>query len=275
MTLTNIYVARHGYRANWLPPPHPPNPTGVDSDPPLAEHGVAQAKELAAYLAAQPVRPQLILLSPFYRCVQTAEPIAEALDVPIVLERGVGEWYKRGRLVVPEPANYELLAQFFPRLQGSLWARDCLAVIPSLQGELEEEIFERCARFWPAFLRTFEQKFPHIDTVLIVTHAATKIALAMSLLGHSSVHDVLADGTRIRAGACLLDRFRRGADTWVLEMNGNCDFLQKGEEMHWNFQSGFEAGSDEDIRARAEEAKAEAAAEAARGDKPDMEVSKM
>lgn len=92
MTLTNIYVARHGYRANWLPPPHPPNPTGVDSDPPLAVHGVAQANELAAYLAAQPVRPQLILLSPFYRCVQTAEPIAEALDVPIVLERGVGEW---------------------------------------------------------------------------------------------------------------------------------------------------------------------------------------
>lgn len=30
--------------------------------------------------------------SPLYRCVQTATPVAEALDLPILIEPGLGEW---------------------------------------------------------------------------------------------------------------------------------------------------------------------------------------
>lgn len=263
MVLKTIYIARHGYRANWLPPPHPPNPTGVDSDPPLAEHGVDQAKQLAAYLTGLPSaeKPEFILSSPFYRCVQTAQPIAEMLSIPIVLERGVGEWYKKGRSIVPEPANYDLLTQFFSALSTSEnWERDGLGVIPNLEGESEEEIFDRALEFWQKFIPEFEKRYPQTETVLIMTHAATKIALGMSLLGHSSVHDYLdKDKNRLRAGACSLDKYTVGdkdddankKSLWELKMNGNTEFLAKGEEMHWNFQLGFEAGSDEDIKARA------------------------
>lgn len=265
MTLKTIYIARHGYRANWLPPPHPPNPTGIDSDPPLASHGIDQAKQLAGYLNSLPAKeqPQFILSSPFYRCVQTSEPICDMLSVPLVLERGVGEWYKKDRGIVPEPANYDVLKPFFSCLRdASEWDRDStVGVIPSLDGESEEDIFARSVQFWKEFIPVFEAKYPEITTILIVTHAATKIALGMSLLKFHNVYEAIDnDNTVLRAGACSLDKYERGGDDWSIKMNGNCEFLLDGEEMNWNFHSAFEAGSDEDIKARREEAKRKAEA---------------
>lgn len=259
MGLKNIYIARHGYRMNWLPPPHPPNPTGIDSDPPLAPHGVEQAKELAAYIKELPkdTRPQFILSSPFYRCVETGEPISQALDIPIVLERGVGEFYKIGRGTVPEPANYDRLNKFFAHLaDAKVWDRDnTLGVIPSLSGESETDIIERCQRFWKQFLSKFETMFPEIENILIISHAATKIALGMTLMGFDSVLKSIDDkGTILRAGACSLDQYVKSGDKWENVMNGNCEFLSNGEEMNWNFHFQFEAGSDEDIKARKLEA---------------------
>lgn len=259
MVLKNIYIARHGYRMNWLPPPHPPNPTGIDSDPPLAPHGVEQAKELAKYIGSlENDKPQFILSSPFYRCVETAEPISEELNIPIVLERGVGEWYKVGRGIVPEPANYDRLNKFFNHLASAeVWDRDnTVGVIPSLQGESEEDIMKRCQKFWQLFIPKFEAMYPDIENVLIVSHAATKIALGMSLLGFDNVLQSIDDkGTILRAGACSLDKYTRTPeDKWQIIMNGNCEFLSQGEEMNWNFHFQFEAGSDEDIKARKLEA---------------------
>lgn len=257
MPLKSIYICRHGYRANWLPPPHAPNPTGIDSDPPLAPHGVDQAKELAGYISELDDKPQFILSSPFYRCVETGRPIAQKLNLPIVLERGVGEWYKKGRSVVPEPANYDRLNDFFGDVLSNEqeWHRDnTLGVIPDLTGENHTEIFARAQLFWQRFFEVFPKKYPEIETVLIVTHAATKIALGMSLLGLSSVYDYIDEEENLlRAGACSLDKYVHEQDTWKLVMNGNCDFMEKGEEMNWTFHSSFEAGSDEDIKARREE----------------------
>lgn len=256
MPLKSIYIARHGYRMNWLPPPHPPNPTGIDSDPPLAPHGVDQAKELGKYIGSLPEqdKPQFILSSPFYRCVETAEPVSEALDIPICLERGVGEWYKKSRDTVPEPADYERLNKFFPHLSNAeVWHRDnTLGVIPNLQGETEDEIIQRAKQFWQKVIPIFESKFPEVETILIISHAATKIALGMSLLGFDNVFQSIDDnGTTLRAGACSLDKYvREGTDKWNIVMNGNCSFLTQGEEMNWNFHYKFEAGSDEDIKAR-------------------------
>ena len=75
----------------------PPNPTGIDSDPALAPHGVEQAQQLAAYLTSLPTheKPEFIIASPFYRCIETSRPIAEMLDLKIALERGVGEWFRK------------------------------------------------------------------------------------------------------------------------------------------------------------------------------------
>lgn len=256
MTLSTIYIARHGYRSNWLPPPHPPNPTGIDSDPVLAPHGVAQAKELAAHISSLPSdsRPQMIISSPFYRCVETSQPIAAALGLKIAIDRGIGEWFKKDRPVIPAPAKYEQLKQFFPEHIGSdeLWSGS--GAVPSEQGEAETDIFERACRFWASFVPKFEQQYPQVTCVVLVTHAAPKIALGMSLMKLQSVHDDIdfAGDTKLRAGACSLDKYVHEGGSWVLKENGRTDFLSHGEEMNWNFDVKFEAGSDEDIKARNE-----------------------
>lgn len=259
MTIETIYVARHGYRANWLPPPHPPNPTGIDSDPPLAAHGVEQAKQLAEYINSFPEeeKPGFILSSPFYRCVQTTEPISDALSVKVGIDRGVGEWYKKQRGIIPEPANYDTLSKFFHCLaDSSYWDRDrTVGVVPNESGETEEDIYNRASEFWKKFIPTFEERFPNVKNILIVTHAATKIALGITLLKRKSVYDTLDDqGSLLRAGACSLDKYVKKDNRWIITMNGNCDFLKDGEEMNWDFHSKFEAGSDEDIKARKEAA---------------------
>ncbi|CAM9016648.1 unnamed protein product [Wickerhamomyces anomalus] len=233
MVLKNLYIARVK--------PHPVSPTGIDSDPPLAKHGEDQAKELAHYILSIEPHPEIIFSSPFYRCLQTSSPIAEVLDVDIVLETGIGEWYKPERPVIPNPAD--------PRTN-----------------------FCKMSRIFEKFIPKFEAKYPHVETILFVTHAAAKIALGMALLGFNSVDEPLDDeGTRLRAGACSLDKYERvipeeieDGKEWKITMNGNCEFLTDGEEMHWDFQNGFEAGSDADIKAR------KAALEASEQDKDQL-----
>lgn len=270
MTVKTIYIARHGYRSNWLPTPpaHPAPPTGVNSDVPLAPHGIEQARELAHYLISIDNQPQLIVSSPLYRCLQTSEPITDLLELPIYFDRGLGEWYKPDRDIIPEPASYDILNNFFPGKLKSEWPH---SAIPSNKGETEEEIFERCKKFWPVFIKTVEERFPEVETILLVTHAATKIALGMTLLKFNSVRDTLdEDGNVIHCGSCSLDKYELLEDEedeeaedeegssvppfeerqWKLTMNGNTEFLSGGEEMNWDFRYGFEAGSDDDIKQR-------------------------
>lgn len=263
--IDTIYIARHGFRSNWLPPPHPPNPTGIDSDPALAPHGVDQARELGEYLAKLPEneRPQFIISSPFYRCVETAAPFAEKAGLKIHLDRGVGEWFKKSRDVVPEPASYDLLSHFFPNVIGdaATWNTDG-GVVPKSSGESEDDILERAHDFWAKFIPAFEKKHPNVQRVLIVNHAASKIALGMALMQFRSLYDEFdfeGRPSRLQAGTCSLDKFIRentNGTNWRIVQNGRTDFLLGGEEMNWNFDVKVEAGSDEDIKRRVEEAKA-------------------
>ncbi|KAH3676122.1 hypothetical protein WICMUC_002419 [Wickerhamomyces mucosus] len=241
----------HGYRANWLPEPHPPTPTGIDSDPALAPHGEDQAQELANYIFSIDSQPEIIFSSPFYRCIQTSLPISKILDIDILLENGIGEWFKPDRPIKPKPATFDQLVEFFPENLKNYWDP---ILIPSIEGETPEQIFQRCQNFWSIFIENFELKFPNLENVLFVTHAATKIALGSSLLGLNSVYEKIDNDENIslRAGTCSLDKYIRLKDgeNWKIVMNGNVEFLTSGEEMNWDFANGFEAGSDEDIKNR-------------------------
>jgi 8-oxo-dGTP diphosphatase len=81
-----MYVVRHakaGDRAEW---------EGDDRLRPLTKSGRRQAEELAAWLKKEPI--DAILSSPFVRCLQSVEPLAEAHKLPIEarkdLEEGAG-----------------------------------------------------------------------------------------------------------------------------------------------------------------------------------------
>jgi len=81
-----IYVVRHakaGDRADW---------EGDDGLRPLTKSGRRQAEELAAWLKKEPI--DAILSSPYVRCKQTLEPLAQQRKLPIEprkdLEEGSG-----------------------------------------------------------------------------------------------------------------------------------------------------------------------------------------
>ncbi|CCK71987.1 uncharacterized protein KNAG_0I02020 [Huiozyma naganishii CBS 8797] len=256
MAVKTIYIVRHGYRSNWLPEgPYPPPPTGIENDVPLAEHGLEQSEELSEHIAQLEVKPQVIFTSPFYRCLQTISPTKKKLQIPLYVDRGLGEWFKKDRDVVPTPASNGVIGKFFPGLLAGEWED---SVIPSKSGESETDIFARAHAFWPVFIGHVEREFPDVETVILVTHAATKAALGMNLLKFPNAREAIDEqGTMIRNGSCALDRFdcrARGQDfyggEWELVTNGDTSFLTNGEEMNWNFQNRFEAGSDADIRAR-------------------------
>ena len=70
-----IYLVRHakaGSRAAW---------TDDDSTRPLVDDGWEQARVIASRLA--PLHPVRLVSSPFVRCCQTLEPLAETVKLPV------------------------------------------------------------------------------------------------------------------------------------------------------------------------------------------------
>lgn len=73
--MTAVYVVRHAKamnRAKWMEP---------DYLRPLTKKGLAQAAALPALYAEQPF--SRLFSSPYVRCVQTLEPLAEARNLPL------------------------------------------------------------------------------------------------------------------------------------------------------------------------------------------------
>ena len=88
MAVTKLYLIRHGQSAG-----NAEGRFGGHSPTPLSELGMRQAEMTAHFLAKENV--DVIYTSDLYRAVQTAEPLAKILDLPIIKtdafrERNVG-----------------------------------------------------------------------------------------------------------------------------------------------------------------------------------------
>ena len=78
-----IYFVRHakaGSRSTW---------EGDDRNRPLVDAGWTQARGLAVLLA--PMQPSVLLSSPYLRCQQTLEPLAEACGLEVHHESRIEE----------------------------------------------------------------------------------------------------------------------------------------------------------------------------------------
>jgi 8-oxo-dGTP diphosphatase len=80
MSIRLIRHAKAGSRHDW---------SGSDVDRPLTKKGWAQAHGLAERLV--PIAPPRILSSPYLRCIQTVEPLAEALGITIEVTEALQE----------------------------------------------------------------------------------------------------------------------------------------------------------------------------------------
>ncbi|PWN47320.1 phosphoglycerate mutase-like protein [Violaceomyces palustris] len=211
-------------------------PTGRPRDPVLTAHGLDQARDLASYLCSLPPseRPELIISSPYYRCLQTSIPSHESLRVPLVVEPGLAEWFPTAPPETglhPSPARAETMREWFPTLSLS-WEP---LLYPSNRGEDVAELHQRARRC----LELIEKRCQALglQRVLLVSHAATLIALGRALL-----EDDLKRTIQIGTGTASLSKYTRRINdgvvgsVWKQELNGDASFLRKGVEREWSFE---------------------------------------
>ncbi|CAO1620128.1 unnamed protein product [Parajaminaea phylloscopi] len=240
--LETIYIVRHGFRMAWHGNQIGLSPTGRPRDPVLTAHGIDQVELLAAHFADMPEheRPQLIVSSPYYRCVQTSGPTAKALDLDIHLEPGVSEWFPpttQGSGHHPLPMRASTISRYAPRIaSASQWPP---LVHPRRRGETIREIHMRARKTLELIQARCEEL--GVQRVLVVSHAATIIAMGRALLeaeGQETTDWETGSGIEIGAGTASLSVYRRGSGAqWEQERNGWAGYLPQGVEREWTFKA--------------------------------------
>lgn len=164
-----VWIARHGNRLDFV------NPEWFNTarrryDPPLSEDGFIQAQELGQRLKNQNISH--IISSPFLRTIQTANEVAEVLDLPIKLEAGLSEWFNPDWMDShPETHPQEFLAEKYPRID---WSYQSL-VTPSYP-ETQVKINRRTKQTASKLINKFS------EDILLVGHGASVLGITRGLV---------------------------------------------------------------------------------------------
>jgi len=210
MTQT-VWIARHANRLDFV------NPDWFLTaqrryDPPLSDDGVVQAQQLARRLKGEGIAH--IFSSPFLRTVQTANQVAEVLDLPIKLESGLSEWLNPVWMeTIPERLSTVPLAELFPRIDLSYTSR-VVAEYP----ETGEKSLERSGKT----ARLLASEFP--ENILLVAHGASLVGATMGLVGGITKSEV-------NPALCCLVKIVRQEQEWVMELNGDTSHLSQIEKV--------------------------------------------
>ncbi len=210
MTQT-IWIARHANRLDFV------NPDWFVTaqrryDPPLSDDGIVQASQLAQRLKKENITA--IFSSPFLRTVQTANQIAEVLDLQIKLESGLSEWLNPDWMSeTPEKMPIKDLIALFPRIDSN-YTSCVVAQYP----EIGKTAFLRAGET----ARKLAEEFS--EDILLIGHGASVLGATMGLVG-----EVVE--TEIKAALCCLIKVVRQDPHWVLELNGDTSHLAQVEEV--------------------------------------------
>lgn len=208
MTQT-IWIARHGNRLDFV---HPEwfNTAQRPYDPPLSEDGMEQAKQLGQRLMGEGIVH--IFVSPFLRTVQTANEVANILDLPIQLESGLSEWLNPDWMsTVPERLPLAELQERFPRINSSYTSR-VMAHYP----ETNERVMQRTAQTVQRLVAEFS------EDILLVGHGASVVGCTQGLVGGTP---------EVKASLCCLVKLVRQEQEWVMELNGDTSHLNQQEQV--------------------------------------------
>ena len=164
-----IWIARHGNRLDFV------NPEWFNTarrryDPPLSDDGFIQAQELGTRLKNQNISH--IISSPFLRTIQTANEVAQILDLPIKLEAGLSEWFNPDWMDGhPEIHPQEFLAQEFPRID---WSYQSL--ITPTYPETQAKLTRRTKQTANKLIEQFS------ENLLLVGHGASVLGITRGLV---------------------------------------------------------------------------------------------
>jgi broad specificity phosphatase PhoE len=216
MTQT-IWIARHGNRIDFVRPEW--FETALRPyDPHLSEDGELQAWELGQRLKDESI--DHIFCSPFLRTVQTANHVAEVLDLPLKLEWGLCEWLNPDWMhTMPETLSPKALKERFPRIDSHYRSR-----VQPQYPEPDEICWQRTGETARRLVAEFS------SNLLLVGHGASVVGSAVGLLG---------DYVEIQASLCCLVKLVRLESEWVLELNGDTSHLSRTQaQLRFNSQSG-------------------------------------
>jgi broad specificity phosphatase PhoE len=211
LTMTQtVWIARHGNRLDFV---NPDWVIGAEHpyDSPLSDDGIVQAKQLGQRLKKENISH--IFASPFLRTVQTANEVAEALDLSIKIESGLSEWLNpEWMLEIPKKLSMEALAARFPRIDMSYTSR-----IPANYPETEEDILKRAGETAKILAQEFR------SDILLIAHGASVLGTTMGLLSATIKPNV-------NAVLCGLVKMVRNDQEWIMELNGDTSHL-KNEDL--------------------------------------------
>jgi len=205
-----IWIARHANRLDFV------NPDWFLTaerryDSPLSEDGIVQAKQLANRLKGENIAH--IFASPFLRTVQTANAVAEVLDLPIKLETGLSEWLNSTWMTEePQRLSTPALAELFPRIDPRYIPR-----IAVKYPETYEQMLERSGQTAKCLATEF-----HLKDILLVGHGASVVGATMGLVGEIA-------RTEVKASLCSLVKIVRYDPEWLLELKGDTSHLSQVE----------------------------------------------
>jgi probable phosphoglycerate mutase len=172
---------------------------GQGSDPDLSEDGIEQAKRLPDALARFPV--SRLVSSPQRRSIQTAQPVAEALGLPIEIDDRLAEYDRDMTHYIP----IEQIAAEYP----AELARLASGHLPS--GVDEAAFLQRINDGIRALVGTGE----HEDTVAVFSHGGVINGLLHTILGTEKILCVNVD----YAGVTRVLSSRDG-NLYVASVNG-------------------------------------------------------
>ena len=206
-----VWIARHANRLDFVHPDW--FLTAVRRyDPPLSEDGIVQTQQLAQRLQTETITH--IFASPFLRTVQTANAVAEVLNLRIKLETGLSEWLNPHWMTeAPEIHSISELKALFPRIDS-----DYTPVVSAEYPETEVQVQERSGK--TAQLLASEC-YP--ENILLVGHSASVQGAAMGLVG-----DIAK--TEVTASLCSLVKILRQGPEWLLELKGDTSHLMDIED---------------------------------------------
>jgi phosphohistidine phosphatase len=149
--MSTLYLLRHAHAGD------PERWTGDDAVRPLSEKGRRQAERVGRLLAGADEAPDLLVTSPKVRAEETADIVAGALGVGVVVDRRLGESLYADDLedilLAAGPAQRPCIVGHDPDFSSLLGELLGLAAVPMRKGALARVDFEGAPRSGRGILR--------------------------------------------------------------------------------------------------------------------------
>jgi broad specificity phosphatase PhoE len=201
MDTTRILLVRHGQSQG-----NAERRFGGHSATPLSARGRAQAEATARALGSE--RVTAIYSSDLLRAVETAEPLARALN----LEINRAEAFRERSVGRMEGLTFEEAAETFPEDYAALLRRDFDLVLTG--GESYRQMLDRAARALDAAIDSNRG-----GSVAVFSHTGTICILALHLMG--ALDSPTLRPVWITTANCGVTRFELRADGFVRVLSVN------------------------------------------------------